>query len=470
MNSSVLHKSQYNRKQTNLGVIHVGMGAFHRAHQAYFFNKLLNLGHTDWAIAGVNLRQKDNRMKEQLQARDYRYVLKTISPDNIPEYSEIQVIQNLYNWSEDQEESIGLFALPHIKMVTITVTESGYSFNENFELDKTSKEIIADLHDNSSDCTIYKYLRLGLDRRRTTNGQPITILCCDNLRHNGKFLRRSFLAYLDLFDDKDLLSWVEGHVTFPSCMVDRITPHLTKNNAKEIENIFHIEEDSTVVAEDFIQWVIEDNFISERPPLEKVGVQFTSNVTAYEEVKIRVLNGGHTALCYFGALQGYTYFDEIIKDEHYKKFFHDIQSLEIIPALGDDAPMNLLQYKDIIEKRFNNNHIGDLISRICMDGAHKFSIYILPTIRHCFEKSITPYHAIRSIASWYIFMCRYNQNKIAFDYIDPKWIALRAYLTTDKMDHFIHSYELWGDLPQKYPEFCHVLKQEISYIEGYYHD
>ena len=222
------------------------------------------------------------------------------------------------------------------------------------------------------------------------------------------------------------------------------------------------------MAEPFIQWVIEDNFIGVRPKLEDVGVKFVKNVFPYEEAKIRILNGGHVALSYIGALKGHTTYDQAISDKQLQQYFFELERKEIVPALGKDIPFELEEYMMTIFERFKNKYIGDKLERIAMDGVGKFPIFILPTINECFKLNIIPENSIESIATWYVFMCKINSNNLDFNYYEPSWEWIKKYLSEEKINDFINCKELWGNTPKQYTEFSSILKNKIKFYKNLY--
>ena len=296
--------------------------------------------------------------------------------------------------------------------------------------------------------------------------KEITLLCCDNIRENGLMLEKCLKKYVKESNELELLKWIEKKVSFPSCVVDRITPRAPEYLANEVKEKFNIDEKCSVMAEPFIQWVIEDNFIGKRPDLEKVGVQFVKNVFPYEETKIRILNGGHVALSYIGALKGHKTYDEAICDNELQNYFFELERKEIIPALGNEAPFDLEEYMNIIFERFKNTNIGDRLERIAMDGVGKFPIFILPTINKCFELKIIPENSIESIASWYIFMKKIDDKTLQFNYYEPRWEWIKQYLKDEMLDQFIFNSDLWGETPIKYPMFAEVLNKKIQFFKN----
>ena len=454
----------YEREKCKVGFVHIGVGNFHRSHQAYYIDKYMNkTNDLNWGIVGINLRKSENTNLKKLNRRDSKYILKTVNTNGKINFNEIQSIIKLLDWNENTIDAENILSDPNIEIVTITVTESGYHINPSNQLninDKIVKKNIQGIESN----IIYSYLHKALNIRKKTCNKPLTILCCDNIRENGRMLKEALNIYLKACKDKDLIKWIKINISFPSCVVDRITPRPQKKLFKEIKKKFNIDEESSVMAESFIQWVVEDNFISKRPKFESVGIKIVKNVMPYEEAKIRILNGSHVALSYFGALKGYKTYDEVINDEELQKFFFNLQNNEIIPGLGKNIPFNLDDYMMIIFNRFKNIHIADKLERIAMDGVGKFPIFILPTIKSCFEKKIIPNNSIDSIASWYVFMRKINLNKINFLYYEPSWEWIKKYLDKNKLPKFIACKELWGDLPNTYPVFCEILNERSKYI------
>jgi D-arabinitol 4-dehydrogenase len=264
-------------------------------------------------------------------------------------------------------------------MVTITVTESGYYMDETGALNPEDPSIVAELG-GGVPRTVYAYLTRALARRKAEELGGISILCCDNIRRNGKMLQRNLFAYLDLIGAEDLVEWVRTCVTFPCSMVDRITPRSTEALQSEVDALFGPGPFSPVMAEDFTQWVVDDNFAAARPDLTKTGVTFAKNVDPYEEAKIRILNGGHTCLAYLGALAGHHTFDQAMADPELFAHFEEFERSEVLPALVEELPFDKNLYLDQIITRFKNASIGDTVERICADGYLKFPIFIHPTL------------------------------------------------------------------------------------------
>jgi len=463
LNTHQILESNFDKKKLNAGILHIGVGNFHRSHQAYLIDRLIEKkSEYKWGIVGLNLIKSGQKNLKSLQNREGNYVLKTVSSNGDAKYRNIKSIIALLDWNLEKEKSEQILNNKNIRLVTITVTETGYFLNEDDKLDQNHRSIKDEIK-NINTTTIYSYLRIALNQRMHKINDPITILSCDNLRENGKILENAFIEYLELVNDLTLLEWIKKNVSFPSCVVDRITPRVPQTLSKEIENNFMIKENCSVLSEDFIQWVIEEKFSSSFPNLDELeNVNITKNVIPYEETKIRVLNGGHSCLTYFGALMGLKTFDECFKKENLNSFFNDLEIKEIIPSLGNAIPFDLTKYLNEIYKRFQNSNISDDLERICMDGSSKIPIFVIPTIKKCFEMSIEPTNCISAIASWYKFMKKINNNELNFNYIDPKWDWLKNFLHDDKIDDFCSNKDLWGELPKTFPRFKEILKLKIN--------
>ncbi|MEO1944363.1 MAG: mannitol dehydrogenase family protein [Candidatus Thioglobus sp.] len=466
--NQAIYKAPYNPKDCQVGVIHIGLGNFHRAHQAVYFHKLLSkTKFTNWGIAAVNLRPKDSSVVRSLRNCDNKYILKTISPNGDIRYEEIKSILAAYEWREQQEDVLLLFSSSDIQLITITVTEGGYYFDNNHHLDLSAPDIRDDLESDTPK-TIFGSLYQGLRYRMVNGGGPITVSCCDNLQGNGQLLEKCFVQYISAKNDIDLLHWVAENVSFPSSMVDRITPKGDINQLQEINKKFGLKDNCSVIAEEYIQWVIEDNFAGTRLPLEDVGVEIVENVQPYEEAKIHILNAGHTVLTYLGILRGYTTYDSALLDPELSVFFDSIQVQEILPALNRESNINHKKYLEITKERLSNQYISDSLARISVDGATKFTVFLLPVIEWNLSKGLLPEYSIRAIAGWYVFLCKVITNGIEFDYIDPKWDILVPYLIEGGEHEFAHSSKLWGDIPQRHPDFANKIVEYILALKVTY--
>ncbi len=458
-------QTNYDRSKTSIGVVHIGVGSFHRAHQAvYLDNFMCQSGQLEWAIAGVNLRKETSQDLIRLRERKGEYFLKTLASNSDSQYQLVRSHKSFYDWIEDPKSAEEMISQPGVKILSLTVTESGYYLGEDGHLDLENIHIKNELSGTTTS-TIYGYLRKALSKRKELCNKPLTVLCCDNLRDNGNLLRTNLELYLEALGDRELKTWLQDNISFPSSMVDRITPRPNHVYSVEVEKRFGIRNDFTIHAEDFIQWVITDDFRGERPELEIAGVSLVKDVSPYEEAKIRILNGGHLGLAYLGALKGFDTYDKAIMDPELSSFFDLLEETEIVPTLDKNGPVDLKAYTQSIKTRFQNWQIADGLPRIAMDGFSKFRLFLLPTLEGCFNKGIIPKQTIKSVASWYVLMKKILDGSSRFDYQDPYFSTLEPYLQTGKEFAFAKIPEIWCDLPQKYPQFPQLVTTEIKRLQ-----
>jgi len=460
-----IHSTNYNKNECEIGVVHVGFGAFHRAHQAVYMDDYMSqTNDLCWGIAAVNLRESETahfkKTVHEIKAND-GYLIKSYSSDGQDSVRMVRSHIGFYDCTTDIENTQNLLALETVHLVTITVTESGYYTNAYGQLD-INEPIIIDEIKNSNSKTIYGYLRNAINRRLMAHGKPITIACCDNIRQNGLMLKQNLISYLKACGDQLVLDWVQKNAYFPCSMVDRITPQTSMLLQEELSSLIGHEIYSPIMAEDFSQWVLQDISLGTLPALDKVGVTITKDIDPYEETKIRVLNGGHTALAYMAALEKMITFDEAMRSHQLSEHFRCFQINEVLPALTLDVPFSKNDYLAKIEERFCNKAIGDTISRICADGMAKFPIFIRPTLEGCLQQGIIPYFSIKSIASWHQFCLHVAAGKIDFKYMEPSWAYLKTIIGTDE---FITCQQLWSDIQNKYPDFALNLRNEIFEME-----
>jgi mannitol-1-phosphate/altronate dehydrogenase len=455
----------YDRSACQIGVVHLGFGAFHRAHQAVYLDDYMEkTGDLRWGIAAVNLRGSESAHFETTAddiTRHDGYFLKSYSPDGQVALRRVRSHVHFSDWSTAREVTEQILTSASVHLVTITVTESGYYTDPVGNLNPDDPTIAAEVAGEQIQ-SVYGYLRAALRNRMASSGAPITIACCDNIRQNGKMLERNLLAYLKVCGDHALSDWVTANVAFPCSMVDRITPRSPDGIDAELSALVGGDVRSPIMAEDFTQWVLQDKAAADMPDLAKADVTVTPDVDPYEETKIRVLNGGHTAVTYLAALEGIETFDAAMSAPHLYDHFRNFETEEVLPAITIDLPFSKAAYLESIDRRFSNQAIGDTVARICADGMAKFPIFIRPTLRGCLKQGITPVFAIRSIASWYVFARHVAAGKIPFNYVEPSWDDLAEMLGTDD---FVTSTQLWDDLPQTYPAFAQTLRAEISELE-----
>ncbi|MCK9627831.1 MAG: mannitol dehydrogenase family protein [Bacteroidales bacterium] len=363
----------YDRNTISAGIVHFGVGNFHRAHLQYYNNILLeNEDQKSWGIYGAMIMPGDGPLYSVLKSEEGIYDLKICYPSGDMETHTVRSLIGLCWGEEDTEPIIKQIASPETKIITLTITEGGYVVNPD-----TPK-------------SVFWYIAEGL-KRRMAAGLPVTILSCDNLQHNGNTAANAFLSY---FDAKypEIASWARNFVSFPNSMVDRITPS-TKSG--KITDVF---------CEDFIQWVVEDKFIAGRPAWERVGVQFTDDVTPYENMKLSLLNASHSLLCYPAYLEGFKKVDEVLADIRYLTLIKDFMDVDVTPYVPEPKGVNLSEYKETLLRRFSNAAISDQVSRLCGDGIAKFAVYIVPTLAKMLEEGKETKRLAFLLASYYKYL------------------------------------------------------------------
>ena len=340
----------YNRDEIKTGILHFGVGNFHRAHLEAFTNALLEDDDQKcWGVFGAMIMPTDGKLFSALKADKGIYTLTTCSPTNERISQKIGSLIDLAWGEEDPEPIIAKIASADVKIITLTITEGGYNV------------------DFSKEHSVFWYVAEGLKRRMQQN-LPITILSCDNMQKNGNAAHRAFMTY---FEAKypEVAEWAKTNVTFPNSMVDRITPATKPGMGTE------------VCSEDFIQWVVEDNFIAGRPAWEKVGVTFTDDVTPYEIMKLSLLNASHTLLSYPSYLDGFKKVDAVLADERYRTMIRLFMDRDVTPYVPAPKGIDLEAYKDKLIERFSNEAISDQVSRLCGDGVAKFAVYVVPVLK-----------------------------------------------------------------------------------------
>lgn len=393
----------YDRTLLKEGILHIGVGNFHRSHQALYIDDLLESHEIkNWAICGVGIMPQDAPMKNFI-TQDHLYTL----VEKSDKQSSARIIGSLTNYIygyEHPESVFNVMTHPAIKLVTLTATESGYYFHQGTgDLILDHAAVQNDLHYPSKPQTIFGFLAEGLERRRKAGMTPFTILSCDNIQGNGQMAKRTLLTFCNEYN-KPLAEWIEKHVSFPNCMVDRITPATTTTERENLRTTYHIEDAFPVIAEPFKQWIIEDHFCNDRPPLEKVGVQFTTDVAPYEKMKIRLLNATHSALGYLGYLCGYSYVYEIAEVPEFTAYLKNLMDIEVTPLIGNVPEINLTNYKKTLIERFANKTIKDTLLRICMNGSAKIPTFILPSITEQLACGGPITRLTLCVASWIRFL------------------------------------------------------------------
>ena len=402
----------YNRSADKIGIVHIGVGGFHRAHQAYYLHQLRQLGEaSDWGICGIGLREADVKLHDIFNKQDHLYTLMVKHPDGKIEPEVIGSIVNFKMGVTDSEPVIARMANADTRIVSLTITEGGYNFNPTTgEFNFDNPDIQHELRHPNDPITVYGFLTAALKRRRDNGLPAFTILSCDNIEHNGDMARKMLLAFTEV-QDMRLAEWIAQEVRFPNSMVDRITPVTTKADIETLTQKYGVQDAWPVTCEPFIQWVIEDKFSNGRPDFENVGVQFVPDVGPYEKMKLRLLNAGHSVLGLLGALHGHPTINACIEDEVFKNYLRAFLDKEATPILGNIESIDLTDYKDSLLERFANPNIKDSVSRICAESSAKLPKFLIATIHENLAIGGSIKFATLVIAAW----CYYSDKQVDQD-------------------------------------------------------
>jgi mannitol 2-dehydrogenase len=368
-------RPSYDRSKVKAGIVHIGVGGFHRSHQAYYTDALLSDSDaSDWGICGVGLRDADRKIGDILKAQDYLYTLIVKHPQGTIETCVIGSLIDFMLACDDPGAVIDRMASADTKIVSLTITEGGYNFNPaTGEFDFENPDVRHDLEHPSSPKTVFGYLTAALKKRRALGLPAVTIQSCDNIQHNGDMTRKMLLAFAHK-QDADLARWIESEVCFPNAMVDRITPVTTPEDIAYLRSAMGLADQWPVTCEPFTQWVIEDDFSIGRPAWEKVGAQFVPDVTPYEKMKIRLLNAGHSVLGMLGSIHGHKTIDGCMADPLFATYVRRFMDVEATPVLDPVAGVELEAYKDSLIERFGNPNIKDSVARICLESSAKLPV------------------------------------------------------------------------------------------------
>lgn len=371
----------YNRAAITPGILHIGVGNFHRAHEEYYTNLLLeDADQAGWGICGAMLLPSDEKLFSALSEQKGEYTLTICGRDGKDETMRIGSLLEVIWAISTPEEIIARIANPATKIISLTITEGGYNIDRktgDFMLDTPA--VRNDIENPHEPATTFGFVAEGLRRRMAQDAGPITILSCDNLQHNGNTAKRAFMTFFREQDPK-LYEWAKSNVSFPNSMVDRITPATTPADVERLNRENGTTDKAPVYCEDFIQWVVEDDFKAGRPAWERVGVQFTDDVAPFENMKLSLLNASHTLLSYPSFLSGYRKVDEAMADERIVKFVKQFMDIDITPYVPAPPHTDLEAYKQTLIERFANKAVSDQIARLCFDGISKFPVYVMPNL------------------------------------------------------------------------------------------
>lgn len=479
------------------GIVHFGVGGFHRAHQALYLDRLFNAraaGHggesPEWSVCGVGLLPGDARMRDALTAQDGLYTLVAKAPDGSHDARVVGSIAEYLFAPEDPAAVLARLTDPAVRIVSLTVTEGGYNYNPTTgEFQHETTAVAADLaadfstmedeghrggtqHDDArtgpagpgarvpgpaaQPQTMFGYVVEALRRRRAAGIPPFTVMSCDNVQGNGDLARRMILAYArgkdELVHATALAGWIEEQVAFPNCMVDRITPVTSDEDRQMVAREYGVEDAWPVVSEDFIQWVLEDRFPAGRPAFEQVGVQMVEDVEPYELMKLRLLNCSHQAIAYFGLLLGHTYAHEAAADEHLGPVTrHLYMDGEGTPTVPDVPGIDLDGYKDELMERFSNQHVRDTLARLAAESSDRIPTWMVPVIRENLRNGRDVSVCAAIVASWARYAEGTGENGEQWSVVDrlQDRVMAAAGKHDDDILAFLRDEELFGDLVEQ---------------------
>lgn len=455
----------YAPDQVKTGIAHIGVGGFHRAHQAAYTDALMNTGEgLEWGICGIGTRADELSMRDALASQDYLYTL--VELDDRPD-TEVRVIGSIREMllvGEDGSESVvARLADPAIRIVSLTITEGGYCMDDGTgEFNAALPHIQHDVENPRAPISVFGLLCAALAKRRGQGVPAFTVMSCDNLPHNGDVTRKATLAFANLVDS-ELANWIAQNVSFPNAMVDRITPMTSAAHRKDLRQNHEIDDAWPVVCEPFVQWVLEDKFNAGRPAWEKVGVQFTDDVAPYEEMKIKLLNGSHLALTYLGFLRGYRFVHETMADPLFVEYIRQYMDEDVTPQLAPVTGIDLTQYKRTLIERFSNCAIADQLERVCSDGSSKFPKFTVPTINRLIADNAELDRAALVVAAWALYLRGVDENGDRFRIPDPRAEFCQSLVEEDDglADRLLGREEIFGNHIGRSPAFREAFDRNL---------
>ena len=414
MNKNV--NNQYIKKDQK--IIHIGLGAFHRAHQALYTSELLDNKKSNWTICSINLFGSQSLI-QQLREQGHCYAVLERGATSEQIKISKAITQSLHPDLDGQSTIIEKIANPNVRIVSMTITEKGYCIEPSTgSLDVNNRLIQLDLDSPSRPVSAIGYIVEGLRLRKERNINAFTVLSCDNIQNNGEVAKSAILSFAKLVD-LELYSWIEANVTFPNTMVDRIVPAASKESLSYIETAIGYSDPCSIACEPFRQWVIEDNFVIGRPNWDEVGAQFVDDVIPFEEMKLRMLNGSHSLLAYLGYLSGYKYVSEAISDPYFKKVILDFMMNEQTPSLSLPKETDIAAYADSLIERFSNPNLKHLTSQIAMDGSQKLPPRFCESLKYNRENAVQTTWLELGIAGWMAYVIGMDDNGDAIEVHDP---------------------------------------------------
>jgi len=458
----------YDRDSLKAGIVHFGVGNFHRAHMAVYLDSLFNAGTDhDWAIIGAGVMPSDEAMKAKLAEQDF--LTTVVEQDNNRSGAHVTGVMIDILSPGNPEATIAKLADPTIRIVSLTITEGGYFIDPaSGVFDPKHPGMVADAANPTAPKTVFGLMIAGLKARKNKGIAPFTIMSCDNIPGNGEVTHAATVGLAKL-SDPDLATWIDENVAFPNAMVDRITPATGPREIGILADDYGIEDNWPVFCEEFKQWVLEDNFPQGRPALEKVGVQFVPDVAPYEHMKIRILNGGHAAIAYPAALLDIHFVHEAMENPLIQAFLAKLESDEIIPVIPPVPNTNLNDYFKQVETRLFNPKIGDTIPRLAQDGSNRQPKFILPSTadRLALGEDVVGLSLVSALWCRYFFGTTDSGAKIVFNDASAERLQEAAIKAKGDPSAFLALSDIFGDVAKSAlfrKRFAHAL--ETLWAEG----
>ncbi|MPQ97058.1 mannitol dehydrogenase family protein [Modestobacter sp. I12A-02628] len=447
--SAAVARPGYDRAAVVPGIVHVGVGGFHRSHQAVYYDDLLGAGGDPaWGVCGVGLLPGDASMRDVLAEQDNLYTLLVTHPDG---FVDARVVGSLVEYlfaPDDPDAVVERMAAATTRIVSLTITEGGYNVSAvTGAFDPAHPGVQHDLQPGVPPRTAFGLVTEALRRRRELGLGPFTVVSCDNVPGNGDVARTSFTAFAAL-RDPDLGAWVGEHVPFPNSMVDRITPGTTDVHRTALRHRFGVTDGWPVVCEPFTQWVLEDRFAAGRPALEDVGVQLVDDVAPYELMKLRLLNASHQVLGYLGVLAGYTYVHDACQDPLFRRFLLGYLEREGAPTLPPVPGIDLARYEADLVGRFANPNVRDTLARLCAESSDRIPTFLLPVVRDNLAAGGEVRLSAAAVAGWARYAEGVDEDGTPIEVVDSRAAALRVRAAGQRADPlaFLRDRELFGDL------------------------
>lgn len=440
-------------KEDGNAIVHIGVGGFHRSHQAYALARLISIDpvqYAKWRITGVGVMPQDKDLIANFRNQDYLYTLRMVNATAEENLMVIDTIENFLHLDTDLNQIVEKIASAHTKIVSLTITEGGYNYDFESDSFKIENEnIVHDLNNKNHPKTVFGLLAMAFQNRMAKNHSSIVLLSCDNIIGNGEILRKSLLSFLEAYD-VTLREWVQENVVFPNCMVDRITPVPKNGDVEDLLTRFDVKDNCLVVSEDYFQWVIEKgDYLSDFPPLQLVGVEFVDKVLYYEKMKLGILNGGHTLVGLLGYAFGYKTIHDAVLDPVISSAFDAYVHDEVIPVLSPITDVNYYEYYERVKTRFSNAMINDSTDRIISFSSDKFPKFIFPIYHKQIEcaQSNVRYVSIVVAAWWYYLRKNQVENSMqnVLDNLKGEWSLIFAE-EEESVLQFVKYKPVFGDI------------------------